>query len=76
MHNNEANVRAFITVLGNTYAREIDELLCGNTKEAKTVEFKEEDIKVIEEKPERALFSKEIAEKVLNHESLFKLDEE
>ncbi len=76
LHNNEANVRAFITVLGNTYARKIDELLCGNTKEAKTVEFKEEDIKVIEEKPERALFSKEIAEKVLNHESLFKLDEE
>lgn len=76
LHNNEANVRSFITVLGNTYARKIDELISGNINEIQKIEFVEKNIEINEKKPERSLFSKEIAEKVLNHESLFKLDEE
>lgn len=76
LHNNEANVRTFITVLGNTYSKKIDELICGNSRETEDIKLEQENIKTKEIKPERALFSKEIAEKVLNHESLFKLDEE
>lgn len=75
LHNNEANVRKYITVLGNTYSKKFDILLNGNKNEEKKIKINKKEI-LNDINPERALFSKEIAEKVLNHKSLYKLDDE
>lgn len=75
LHNNEANVRKYITVLGNTYSKKFDILLNGNKHEDKKIKINKKE-KLNDVNPERALFSKEIAEKVLNHKSLYILDDE
>ena len=82
IHNNEPNVKSFIMSLGNIYSPIIDDLI--NKEIDKEVLKKENSgsstrivkryVKV-ENKAERALFSQEIANRVLNHESKYKIEE-
>ena len=84
IHNTEANIKTFITVLGNHYSEILDELI-NNEIDKQILKKSEENssgeriikryVKV-EENKERALFSEEIANRVLNHESEFKIEDE
>ena len=87
LHNNEANVKSFIAVLGNHYASKIDKLI-NKTMEhnaeqmllSDNVEEKPKSVKIkrykrVYENANRALFSKEIADRILNHESTYKIEE-
>ena len=87
LHNNEANVKSFISILGNHYAKRIDELIDKYTKqqaeEMLSQDIKDDDKKNIKLKKntklqhnaDRAMFSKEIADRILNHESVYKVEE-
>lgn len=74
LHNTEPNVKSFISILGNEYAKKIDDAIeksiKGQMKEQlKTVRYTRV------KNPDRALFSKEIADRILNHKSVYKVDE-
>ena len=91
LHNREANVKTFIAAIGNKYCEKIDKAIERQTraKARRIMESKENangKEKVVAGKriPEtkkqvansqRALFSKEIAERVLNHKSTYKVEE-
>ena len=83
LHNSEANIKTFITVLGNHYTEIIDEAINNEIEKKISKEEKNENestrivkryVKVTDKK-ERAMFSKEIADRVLNHESVYKIEE-
>ncbi len=87
IHNNEANVKTFIMSLGNNYSSKIDELINNEIDKEilrksnenendtkKNVRIVKRYVKV-EEKNERALFSQEIADRVLNHEAKYKIED-
>lgn len=90
LHNKEANVKSFIATLSNKYAEKISTALSKNiAKKAKRmlnkpIEEKDnsqtnmERMKELAEQTKdanRALFSGEIAKKILNHESNFKVED-
>lgn len=85
----EQDVKSFISKLSSRYSDEIDRLMGINIKE-QAEEFLYKDIektqnkaktvhrytRVIEKKnSERALFSKEVAERILNHKSMYRIEE-
>ncbi len=79
LHNKEANVKTYIAILSNKYSKKIDNVLIKKGKiDAKEL-YEEDDTvteyELLEKKNNRALFSKEIANKVMNHESKYKLEE-
>lgn len=79
LHNKEANVKTYIAILSNKYSRKIDNILIKKGK-IKAKELFEEDNSITEyelyqKKNNRALFSKEIANKIMNHESKYKVEE-
>ena len=82
IHNNESNVKTFITVLGNIYSDKIDELINGKVEE-QISNNNDEDTRIVkryvkvklEESKDRAMFSEEIANKVLNHEAVYKVED-
>ena len=83
LHNSEANIKTFIKVLGNHYTEIIDEAINNEIEKKISKEEKNENestrivkryVKVTDKK-ERAMFSKEIADRVLNHESVYKIEE-
>ena len=76
LHNNEPNVKALISKIGNKYDEKINKAISKamknqiNEKEQSTqIRYKRVN------KQERALFSKEIADRILNHESIYKIEE-
>lgn len=74
VHNNESNVKSFISILGNVYDKKIEEAINKSLKnelKSKTTGVRYTRVN----KPERALFSKEIADRILNHESDYKVEE-
>ena len=84
IHNTEANVKTFITILGNEYTEKIDELINNKldkevvkktSKEEPPVRIVKRYVKVPEKK-ERAMFTEEIANRIMNHESNFKIEDE
>lgn len=91
LHDKEANVRTFITVLANIYFEKIEEAFSKASKEkAREIVEKEKlennDMqakidevvaidKKIQESSSRALFSEDTVQKVLAHKSKYKLDE-
>ncbi len=79
LHNKEANVKTYIAILANRYSRKIDNALIKNGK-LQAKELLEEDdteteYELLERRENRALFSKEIANRVMNHESKYKVEE-
>lgn len=79
LHNKEANVKTYIAILSNKYSKKIDNILIKKGKiDAKEL-FEEDntvtEYELIEKKNNRALFSKEIANKVMNHQSKYKVEE-
>lgn len=79
LHNKEANVKTFIAILANKYSRKIDNALIKKGKlDAKELYEEDDSIteyELLQKKNTRALFSKEIANRVLNHESIYKVKE-
>lgn len=79
LHNKEANVKTYIAILANKYSRKIDNALIKKGKMDAKELFEEDDsiteYELLEKKNNRALFSKEIANRVLNHESIYKVKE-
>ena len=79
LHNKEANVKTYIAILTNKYSKKIDNILIKKGKMDAKELFEEDntvtEYELIEKKNNRALFSKEIANKVMNHESKYKLEE-
>ncbi|MCI9063000.1 MAG: hypothetical protein HFJ17_00090 [Clostridia bacterium] len=77
IHNREANVKTFIAALGNKYSAIIEKTMQispeKQKKEYMSIEQRElmESIKV----KNKALFSKEVAERIMNHKSNFKVEE-
>ena len=88
LHNKEANVKTFIATLSNRYEDKIEEALrknehkvaekALNTKETTNTKSDMEKMKELvtaNKNASRPLFSDDIAEKVLNHKSNYKLEE-
>lgn len=79
LHNKEANVKTYIAILANKYSRKIDNALIKKGKiDAKELYEEDDSIteyELLQKKNNRALFSKEIANRVLNHESIYKINE-
>ena len=90
LHNKEANVKTFIATLANNYSEKINEALEENMrKKAKKVLEKEpeeatnmksdlekmKELASVTKKKSRALFSDDTTQKVLNHESKYKVEE-
>ena len=90
LHNKEANVKTFIATLANNYSEKINEALEKNMKKNAKKMLKEEpneaqkmktDLEKMKElatatkKTSRALFSDDTAQKVLNHEAKYKLED-
>lgn len=90
LHNKEANVKTFIAILANRYSDRINEAIRQNMKkkakeilekeseqksEIKTDMEKMKELAAKNKKSNRALFSDDIAEKVLNHKSNYKVEE-
>ena len=77
IHNREANVKTFIATLGNKYSSIISKTIKippKQQKEGHTTIVEEELRKSIQVK-NKALFSKEVAERIMNHKSKFKVEE-
>lgn len=79
LHNKEANVKTYIAILSNKYSKKIDNMLIKKGKiEAKEL-YEEEnstsEYDILQAKNNRSLFSKEIANRVMNHESKYKVEE-
>lgn len=89
IHNKEANVKTFIAALSNTYAEKIENAIMksvnkkankiltkepANTPEKSQVE-RMKDLAMETKKSSRALFSGETAQKILNHELNYKMEE-
>lgn len=79
LHNKEANVKTFIAILANKYSKKINNILIKKGKMDAKELFEEDDsiteYEVIQKRNVRSLFSKEIANKVINHESKYKVEE-
>ena len=82
LHNKEANVKTYIAALGNDYIYRIKDALDHyNKKEYKESVEKEKEKKakneekIIANNKERALFNEEIANRIMNHESVYKVEE-
>ena len=77
LHNKEANVKTYIAALGNEYIYKIKDALDNyNKKEYKeTIEKEEKNEEVIINNKERALFNEEIANRIMNHESVYKVED-
>lgn len=78
LHNREANVKTFISVLGNSIVYKIQDALDNySRKEFEEIIKKDapETEKVIVNNRQRALFSKEIADRIMNHQSRYKVEE-
>ena len=77
LHNKEANVKTYISVLGNDYIYKIQEAFDNYDKKENKEIIKKEEKKeeVIVNNKERALFSEEIANRIMNHESIYKVEE-
>lgn len=80
LHNKEANVKTFIAILSNKYSKKIDNILikAGKINAKELLEIDEEEpseYDAIQANNNRALFSKEIAKRVMNHESKYKVEE-
>ena len=89
LHNREANVKTFISILYNGYEDKINEIMnkaiaertkrmLKEGKNTSYIETKSKNKKAevnIASNPLRPIFSKETAEKILNHKSLYKLEE-
>jgi hypothetical protein len=75
LHNNESNVKSFISALGNEYAPKIDEAIAKSVKSQIKEHNKNIRYTRAHRDPNRALFSKEIADRILNHESVYKIEE-
>ena len=90
LHNKEANVKTFIATLTNNYSEKINEAIEKNMKKNAKKMLKEEpneaqkmktDLEKMKElatatkKTSRALFSDDTAQKVLNHEAKYKLED-
>lgn len=88
LHNKEANVKTFIATLSNRYEDKIEEALrknehkvaekALNTKETTNTKSdmgKMKELVTANKNASRPLFSDDIAEKVLNHKSNYKLEE-
>ena len=90
LHNKEANVKTFIAILSNTYSEKINTVIEKSlkTKTNRTIAQSNiqneqpknnmERMKELAEatkKTNRAIFSDDIAEKILNHKSKYKLEE-
>lgn len=76
VHNREANVKTLIAILGNKYIPIFNKALkesLENKKEHVSME-EEELIKSIQVK-NKALFSKEVAERIMKHQTNFKVEE-
>ena len=89
IHNKEANVKTFIAALSNTYTEKIENAIMksvnkkankiltkepANTPEKSQVE-RMKDLAMETKKSSRALFSGETAQKILNHELNYKMEE-
>ena len=74
LHNNEPNVKTFISKIGNEYDEQISTAIKRAIKNQEIGQTTEIEYKKVNSK-NRPLFSKEIAEKVLNHESKYKMEE-
>ena len=77
LHNREANVKTFISTLGNEYIYKIKDALDNYNKHElkKMIEKEESKEKKVVNNRERALFSEEIANRIMNHESKYKVEE-
>ena len=89
IHNKEANVKTFIATLSNTYNEKIENAIMksvnkkankiltnepNNTPEKNQIE-RMKDLALETKKSSRALFSGETAQKILNHELKYKMEE-
>ena len=79
LHNKEANVKTYIAILSNKYSKKIDNMLIKKGKiDAKEL-FEEDnsvtEYELIQKNNNRALFSNEIANRIMNHESKYKVEE-
>lgn len=79
LHNKEANVKTYIAILSNKYSKKINNALIKKGKIEADKLFEEDDsiteYEVLQKRNVRALFSKEIANRVMNHESKYKVEE-
>ncbi len=76
IHNTESNVKSFITILGNGYAKKIDDAIEKSIKGQIKEQSKAMRYTRIKKEQNRPLFSKEIADRILNHRSTYKIEEE
>ena len=77
IHNREANVKTFIATLGNKYIPMIEKTLQipSEIQEKQHVTIKEEELIQSIHVSNKALFSKEVAERIMNHKSNFRVEE-
>ena len=79
LHNKEANVKTFIAILANKYSKKIDNALIKKGKMQAKELFEEDDTiteyELLQKRNFRSLFSNEIANRVINHESKYKVEE-
>lgn len=75
LHNREANVKTYIARLANEYSERINDAIKENIKQV-SKRMIEDDVKDEKTKNQnRALFSEDIAKKILSHESKYKVEE-
>ena len=77
IHNREANVRTFIAALGNKYTQMIQKALSipldKNTKQI--IDIKQQELRKSVQLKGKALFSEEVAERIMKHEEKIKTEE-
>lgn len=77
LHNNSLSVKSFISTIGNEYDKRISDVINKSAKNQMQEIYQKKTYKRVRytKEEERPLFSKEIAERVLNHKSVYKIEE-
>ena len=77
VHNREANVKTLIVTLGNKYIPMIEKTIKISPREQKReyMPIEEKELLKSVQVKDRALFSEEVAERIMNHKSKYKVEE-
>ena len=77
IHNREANVKTFIAAIGNKYGPMIQKTLKKPLEEQKKeyLSIKDQELKESIKVKNKALFSKEVTERIMNHKANLKVEE-
>lgn len=71
LHNTTSNIKSFISTIGNEYDEKINIAIEKSVKNQMKSELKESG-----KAEDKAIFTKEIADKILNHESVYRIEED